>query len=547
MNPCPPTNRSLPVLPPSAPPQPLPHNHARYDLGGNMTNDGQNTLVYDAENRAVSATNGGSAGAYVYDGNGLRVKKCVPNCTSPTSYTVYVFSGPKVVAEYDNGAGVGSPSREYIYSGSALVARIDSSGTKYYHQDHLSNRLVTDSSGNTVAQMGHYPFGESWYNASNDKLVFASYERDSESGNDYAKARFYISRLGRFSSPDKIAGDLGDPQSLNRYAYVRNSPVNFTDSTGKDPDCGEDDARIHKRRSFQVASLDKYLLGLVAALWTDDGCGDSGGGGGGGGGGDTGGDNGGDNSGDNGSNNGSTCDENGNCTSPDGSTTCDANGNCTSTGDSVTVNADPEDPQSPPDAPDLGSGIPGGPLPTWGSPQGPPPPPVSELCKKALKKAGQKPSVLAKSTQFWGALQKAANYQGVDVSILASMAIRENGFNNGPERGGGGGGQGWMQLDTGTWGVVPWASNANPVFAFVAAAGQLRQGIEHYQRLGYGPWGQLAGGIRAYNAGYSIGNRLRAVDQDGISQFADRGTAPGNPTYVSNVLAIARECFGFPQ
>ena len=206
-----------------------------YDLSGNMTDDGINTLVYDAENHVTSATNGSSAGAYVYDGNGLRVKRCVPNCTSPTTTTVYFFSGSKVLAEYDNGAAVGSPSREYIYAGAALLARIDSSATKYYHQDQLSNRLVTDSSGNTITQMGTFPFGESWYNASNDKLLFTTYERDSESGNDYAQARYNVSGLGRFSSPDPIAGSTSDPQSLNRYSYVRNMPVMLTDPFGTCP------------------------------------------------------------------------------------------------------------------------------------------------------------------------------------------------------------------------------------------------------------------------------------------------------------------------
>jgi RHS repeat-associated protein len=206
-----------------------------YDAAGNMTNDGSNTTVYDGENRVASATNAGAAGAYSYDGNSLRVKKCVPNCTSPTTTTVYIFSGSKVIAEYDNGAAVGSPSREYIYSGSALLAKIDSSGTKYYHQDHLSNRLVTDSSGNTAAQMGHYPFGESWYNTTNDKLLFTSYERDSESGNDYAMARYNVNRLGRFSSPDLVAGNANDPQTLNRYAYTRNDPANLVDPLGLVP------------------------------------------------------------------------------------------------------------------------------------------------------------------------------------------------------------------------------------------------------------------------------------------------------------------------
>jgi RHS repeat-associated protein len=209
-----------------------------YDSNGNMTYDGSNTLVYDAENHAASATNQSSAGAYGYDGNGLRVQKCVPNCTSPTTKTVYVFSGSKVIAEYDNGAVVGSPSREYIYGGGTLLAKIDSSGTKYFHQDHLSNRLVTSSTGAVVEQLGHFPFGDPWYNATNDKLYFTSYERDAESGNDYAMARYYVWRIGRFLSLDPLSGSTSDPQSLNRYAYVKNDPIDLGDPTGMCPGYG---------------------------------------------------------------------------------------------------------------------------------------------------------------------------------------------------------------------------------------------------------------------------------------------------------------------
>jgi RHS repeat-associated protein len=210
-----------------------------YDASGNMTNDGYNTLiVYDAENHAVSATNGGSSGAYAYDGNGLRVQKCVPSCTGTGTTTSYVFSGSKVVGEYDYANGTSptatSPSREYLYAGDNLVTKIDSTGPNYYHQDHLSNRLVTDSSGATIEQMGTYPYGESLYNASGDKLIFTTYERDSESGNDYAMARYYGSRFGRFSSTDPLAGTLDDPQTLNSYTYVRGNPVSLVDPSGQD-------------------------------------------------------------------------------------------------------------------------------------------------------------------------------------------------------------------------------------------------------------------------------------------------------------------------
>jgi len=147
--------------------------------------------------------------------------------------TVYIFSGSKVLAEYDNGAAVASPSREYIYAGAQLVATISGASTTYHHPDHLSTRVSTDSSGTVVRTFGHFPFGESWYETgSASKLKFTSYERDSESANDYAMARSYVNRLARFSSPDPVAGSLPNPQSFNRYAYVLNDAVNLADPLG---------------------------------------------------------------------------------------------------------------------------------------------------------------------------------------------------------------------------------------------------------------------------------------------------------------------------
>jgi RHS repeat-associated protein len=205
-----------------------------YDASGNMINDGLNTLTYDAASRQISASNGSSSGSYVYDGNGLRAKKCVPNCTSPTTTTIYISSGGKVLAEYDNGASVTSPSREYIYSGGTMIAKIAGSTTTYYHNDHLSNRVVTNSSGTVVEQLGHMPYGESWYDTGSEKHKFTTYERDAESGNDFAMARYDVSRLGRFASPDPLSGSISNPQSLNHYTYAGNDPINAADPTGMD-------------------------------------------------------------------------------------------------------------------------------------------------------------------------------------------------------------------------------------------------------------------------------------------------------------------------
>lgn len=185
--------------------------------------------AYDAEDR-LTGVSGGANASYTYDGNDLRVKKAISGGTT----TIYVFALGKDIAEYDNGATVTSPSREYVYSGDTLISTLSGGTTTYHHADHLSTRVTTDGNGNVVGQQGHFPFGEPWYSSNaTTKFLFTSYEHDSETGLDYALARFYDSRMGRFCSPDPADGSPDDPQSWNRYAYSRNNPVNLIDPSGK--------------------------------------------------------------------------------------------------------------------------------------------------------------------------------------------------------------------------------------------------------------------------------------------------------------------------
>ena len=99
------------------------------------------------------------------------------------------------------------------------------------------------------------PFGEIWYQTASpgwtSKWKFTSYERDAESGNDYAMFRTYVNRLGRFSGPDPIGGFASDPQSLNRYAYVRNDPAGSVDALG---------LLVHPRRAL-LWNSDGILVG----------------------------------------------------------------------------------------------------------------------------------------------------------------------------------------------------------------------------------------------------------------------------------------------
>jgi RHS repeat-associated protein len=111
----------------------------------------------------------------------------------------------------------------------------------YYYRDHLSNRSLASSTGATTGSVSTFPFGESrLQSGAATKWQFTSYERDNaanDSGLDYANARFYSSRIGRFTSTDPLTGSLEDPQSLNRYSYVSNDPINTIDPSGLQKVC----------------------------------------------------------------------------------------------------------------------------------------------------------------------------------------------------------------------------------------------------------------------------------------------------------------------
>jgi RHS repeat-associated protein len=61
------------------------------------------------------------------------------------------------------------------------------------------------------------------------------YERDNESGLDYAQARYYSNVQGRFTSPDApfVGQYESDPQTWNLYAYTSNNPLNRVDPDGQ--------------------------------------------------------------------------------------------------------------------------------------------------------------------------------------------------------------------------------------------------------------------------------------------------------------------------
>jgi RHS repeat-associated protein len=216
----------------------------------------------------------------VYDSSHTAITSIgTPNPTSSGwTYQLATYTVPTGVAY------VVLYSQIYLPSASTTIWVDDgflSTGTVYYHGDHLgSARALTDTGGNVMWSATYLPFGQEWNpQITVNHYKFTGYERDGESGNDYAVARYFSSQYGRFTSPDPLGGDVSDPQTLNRYSYVRNNPENLTDPTG-----------------MHVGEMGCTMDGLTCdpcfwnpwACWNpclfDDCVGDGGGGGGGGGG-----------------------------------------------------------------------------------------------------------------------------------------------------------------------------------------------------------------------------------------------------------------------
>jgi RHS repeat-associated protein len=83
----------------------------------------------------------------------------------------------------------------------------------------------------------YYPYGETRYTEGTLQTDYQYTGQRNEAGlglMDY-NARYYDPALGRFVSADTIVPGTEQPQSWNRYAYVRNNPMAYVDPSGHMP------------------------------------------------------------------------------------------------------------------------------------------------------------------------------------------------------------------------------------------------------------------------------------------------------------------------
>jgi RHS repeat-associated protein len=156
----------------------------------------------------------------------------------------------------------------------------------YLLSDHLGSSSITaDSSGNKIAEMRYKAWGEVRFQSGTtptDRTYTGQRSYVSDFGLMYYNARWYDNTTGRFAQADNIDVQVGDTQSLERFAYAVNNPIRYNDPSGHDiwdsliqfgvgflTELGRTNAWWHpmyqQQLSIKSSESDAMLLGRLAA------------------------------------------------------------------------------------------------------------------------------------------------------------------------------------------------------------------------------------------------------------------------------------------
>lgn len=213
-----------------------------YDANGNTLAGNGRTYQWNSFNKIVTVQRGANFSSVDYDSGHTRMREVTNEET-----TVY-FRGAGLRAEKVTGVSSGnSVWKLYLQGGGKLIGQRIEAGatttTSYFVADHLGSiAVIMDELGGVKERLAYdawgkrrYPDGSddpTWSITSESSRGFTGHEHMDEVGIINMNARLYDPQIGRFVSPDPYIQSVTDSQSYNRYAYVRNNPLSYTDPTG---------------------------------------------------------------------------------------------------------------------------------------------------------------------------------------------------------------------------------------------------------------------------------------------------------------------------
>ncbi len=198
-----------------------------YDPNGNLLSGFGTNYTYNQLNQLVNVTaNGKLTAQYFYDDQGIRIKKIAYVAGKNT--TTYYFDN---FVQTVNSSGTFNETYYYYYD--KLIGKKEMNGKlSSYHPDIAgSTSIITNSSGGNAQFFDYEPYGK-LTTMNTSRYTFTGQELDQESGNLYMKARYQDPDMAQFIQPDQVTLDVYNPQDLNKYAYARDNPYKYRDSSG---------------------------------------------------------------------------------------------------------------------------------------------------------------------------------------------------------------------------------------------------------------------------------------------------------------------------
>jgi RHS repeat-associated protein len=223
-------------------------NSYSYDANGNMVGGAGRTILWSSFDKPVSIAGANDSVAFVYGpDNRARVKQ---TATTGGLVTTIKYVGDS----YEKHARAGAPDElvHYIRAAGtvAIYTRVDDTNpatdkTRYLHRDHLGSIVaLTDEAGAVAERLAFDPHGQrrepDWQAALlpiqpwETPRGFTGHEHLDGVGLVHMNGRVYEPVLGRFLSADPFVGYPETTQGFNRYSYVNNNPLSFTDPSGFD-------------------------------------------------------------------------------------------------------------------------------------------------------------------------------------------------------------------------------------------------------------------------------------------------------------------------
>ena len=219
-----------------------------YDANGNMIYGAERIVRWTSFNKISQIYDGGKTTSFTYGAERQRVKM-----VSSVGSTYY-YGAAGVMAEklLKNG---NTKWTDYLVAGGAMVGVhiSDDNGqtitetTNWFVLDHLGSvAVITDDTGSVVERLAYDAWGKRRYPDGTDDNFglltssimsrgFTGHEMLDDTDLVNMNGRVYDPSLGRFLSADPIIPDMTLSQALNRFAYVYNNPLSYTDPSGHIP------------------------------------------------------------------------------------------------------------------------------------------------------------------------------------------------------------------------------------------------------------------------------------------------------------------------